>query len=235
VRVEHIGSATLYLGDCRDILPTLPKVDLVLTDPPYGIGYKHSGKSGSNGAKANSEAIFMDNSEFDPRPFLVAPAIMFGGDHFARDLPPGGVFHVWDKECGRTNRFDSFSDAEIFWSSFPCKRRVIRYMWKGLQVENPTLDQKRSHPTQKPVAVMALCAALKPDAQIILDPFMGSGTTGVACVELGKTFIGIEREPKYFDIACKRIALAVDEAKQNLFLPSQEEPVTQSEQRLAFE
>lgn len=138
-----IGRATLYLGDCRDLLPTLPKVDAVVTDPPYGISHKHSGKANGKWAKANSAPIFMDDEAFDPRPYLVAPAIMFGGDHFAARLPDGGVFHVWDKECGRTNRYDSFSDAEIFWTSFSGKRRVIRYMWKGLQVEEPANDQER--------------------------------------------------------------------------------------------
>jgi site-specific DNA-methyltransferase (adenine-specific)/modification methylase len=208
-----IGDCRLILGDCREVLPGLPKHDLLLTDPPYGIGHKHSGKAKGKWDKANSHQIFMDDSEFNPRPFFVAPdVIMFGGDHFARHLPPGGVFHVWDKECGRTNRFDSFSDAEIFWTSFACKRRVIRYMWKGLQVENPTQDQERFHPTQKPVEVMMQIAAMRQRAETVCDPFMGSGTTGVACIRLGKSFTGIERERKYFDIACERIENAYRQA-----------------------
>ncbi len=200
-----IGNATLYLCDCRDILPTLGKVDAVISDPPYGIAHKHSGKANGKWTKANSQPIFMDDKHFDPRPYLVAPAILFGGDHFASLLPAGGIFHVWDKECGRTNRYDSFSDAEIFWSSFAGKRRVIRYMWKGLQVEEPANDQERFHPTQKPVAVMRQLIDMADKPETILDPFMGSGTTGVAAVQMGRKFIGIEREPKYFDIACKRI------------------------------
>jgi site-specific DNA-methyltransferase (adenine-specific)/modification methylase len=211
-----IGNATLYLGDCREILPTLGKVDLVLTDPPYGIGHKHSGKAKGKWDRANSQSIYMDDVDFDPRPYFIAQdVIMFGGDHFARHLPHGGVFHVWDKECGRTNRFDSFSDAEIFWTSFACKRRVIRYMWKGLQVENPMKDQKRFHPTQKPVEVMMQVAAMRPHANTTCDPFMGSGTTGVAAVKLRRQFIGIEREQKYFDIACQRIENA--QRQENLF------------------
>jgi len=203
-RTEQIGRAILHLGDCRDILPTLPKVDAVVTDPPYGIGHKHSGKSSGKWGKANSKPIFMDDVAFDPRPYLVAPAIMFGGDHFADLLPQGGVFHVWDKECGRTNRYDSFSDAEIFWTSFAGKRRVIRYMWKGLQVEEPNIDQVRQHPTQKPVSVMRQLIGMV-SGQMILDPFMGSGSTGVAAMQMGKDFIGCEIDPAYFDIACKRI------------------------------
>jgi site-specific DNA-methyltransferase (adenine-specific)/modification methylase len=84
--------------------------------------------------------------------------------------------------------------------------------------ENMGAKEHREHPTQKPVPVMRWALSFAPKAQTVLDPFMGSGTTGVACVEMDKTFIGIEREPKYFDIACKRIALAVAESKQRLFL-----------------
>ena len=212
----EIGLATLYLGDCADILPTIGKVDAVVTDPPYGIGYKHSGKAKGKWEKANSHAIYMDDKEFDPKPyFLAKKIIMFGADHFARHLPQGGVFHIWDKECGRTNRFDSFSDAEIFWTNFSCKRRVIRYMWKGLQVENPAQDQERFHPTQKPVFVMSQIIEMCRDSNFILDPFMGSGTTGVAAVQMGRKFIGIEREQKYFDVACKRIEMA--QAQERLF------------------
>jgi site-specific DNA-methyltransferase (adenine-specific) len=203
-----IGRATLYLGDCRDILPTLGKVDAVVTDPPYGIGHVHSGKAKGKWGVANRKPIAMDDAPFDPRPFIRGKTIMFGGDHFAPMLPEGGVFHVWDKECGRTGRIDSFSDAEIFWTNFACKRRVIRYMWKGLQVENPAVDGKREHPTQKPVSVMAQLLALVPNAAVVCDPFMGSGTTGVACAQAGRDFIGIEIDPDHFAIACKRIEQA---------------------------
>ncbi len=132
--------------------------------------------------------------------------------------------HVWDKECGRTNRDDSFSDAELFWTSEPGKRRVIRYMWKGLQVEEPLIDQRREHPTQKPVAVMRQCIEMM-SAEIILDPFMGSGTTGVAAVKLGRRFIGIEIEPRYFDIACRRIEEAT--RQPDLFIEPAAKPVQQ--------
>lgn len=219
MRVERIGRATLYLADCREVLPTLGGVDLVCSDPPYGIGYKHSGCAGRRGRwqHGNSKPIAMDDQPFDPRPFLVAPAILFGGDHFAPLLPEGGVFHVWDKECGRTNRYDSFSDAEIFWTSFPGKRRVIRYMWKGFQVEEPRKDQKRWHPTQKPVAVMRELLKMAPNAQTVLDPFMGVGTTALACIEEDRDFIGCEIDPEHFETACRRIREAVGEGAGPLF------------------
>ena len=223
-REEIIGDARLILGDCREILPTLERVDAVVTDPPYGIGHVHSGKTKGKWSVANRAPIFMDDAPFDPAPFLVAPAILFGADHFANTLPSGGVFHVWDKECGRTGRNDSFSDAEIFWTSWACKRRVVRYMWKGLQVEEPHLDGRREHPTQKPVAVMRDLIAVTDGT--ILDPFMGSGTTGVACIKLGRKFIGIEIEPKYFDIACRRIEEAWKQPR--LFEEPRAKPVQES-------
>jgi site-specific DNA-methyltransferase (adenine-specific) len=200
-----IGRATLYNADCRDVLPLLGTIDAVVTDPPYGIGHIHSGKANGKWNVANRSPIFMDDEPFDPRPFIIGKTIMFGADHFAPLLPPGGIFHVWDKECGRTGRFDSFSDAELFWTSWTCKRRVIRYMWKGLQVECPTDEPKREHPTQKPIAVMRQILDMLPDAQSVLDPFMGSGTTGVAAVRMGRDFVGIEKDEKHFFTACKRI------------------------------
>jgi site-specific DNA-methyltransferase (adenine-specific)/modification methylase len=207
-----IGDATLYHGDCLEILPTLDKVDAVVTDPPYGIGYKHSGKAGGKWNVVNSARIVGDGESFNPTPFLHMECVMFGGDHFANTLPTGGIFHYWDKECGRTNRFDSFSDAEVVWTSKPCKRQVMRYMWKGLQVEEPHKDNGRRHPTQKPVAVMEWAVGLTAGA-MILDPYMGSGTTGVACANLGRKFIGIEIEKKYFDIACERIDAAYSQGR----------------------
>jgi len=217
------NGVTLYCADCRDVLPTLGMVDAVVTDPPYGIGHIHSGKSKGKWRVANRAPIFMDDKPFDPTPFIRGKTIMFGADHFAPLLPFGGVFHVWDKECGRTGRFDSFSDAELFWSSFSCKRHVIRYMWKGLQVENPTHEPRRDHPTQKPVAVMIQILKMILSAETILDPFMGSGTTGVACVRLGRKFIGIEIEPKYFDIAVRRIEAAFDETSLLDYAQAQEQ------------
>jgi len=105
---------------------------------------------------------------------------------------------VWDKENGKTD----FADCEIAWASMDMSAKLIRHRWNGmLRVGN----EKRYHPTQKPIAVMEWCLGFIPDAVTVLDPFMGSGTTGVACSRLGRTFIGIEREPKYFDIACERI------------------------------
>lgn len=190
-RVETIGKATLYLGDCREILPTLGKVDAVVTDPPYGIGIA------ANPVRQAHEKMDWDNSV--PPPELIdamvdaAPhAIIWGGNYFA--LPPAQCFLIWDKM--QPHDF-SLAMAEIAWTNIKKPAKMFRLS---------VTSYAKEHPTQKPDALMKWCIGHLPDpAHSILDPFMGSGTTGVAAVQMGRKFIGIEREPKYFDIACKRI------------------------------
>jgi len=205
-----IGNAALYLGDCREILPTLPKVDAVVTDPPYGIGADQGASVGGTDASGRyarrpKQYVGGWDSERPTREdfaSIIAAAsvsVVWGGNYFADVLPNGGRWLFWDK----LNSMPSYSDGEIAWTSIP-----------GVSVKKFTAcnnglasmkDGERHHPTQKPVALMAWCLSFVPKAQTILDPFMGSGTTGVACMNLGRKFIGIEREPKYFDIACRRI------------------------------
>lgn len=200
MRKEVIGNATLYLGDCRDILPTLPKVDAVITDPPYGInkdGQKET--TGGHGGRKAYEFLGWDADR--PEPDLLKElasfakiAVMWGGNYFADCLPPTGKWLVWDKGQ-RINQ----SDGELAWTSLPGALRIITMN----RVEIAT--DGAEHPTQKPVRLMEWTLDQVGRPQTILDPFMGSGTTGVACMNLGRQFIGIEREPKYFDIACRRI------------------------------
>jgi site-specific DNA-methyltransferase (adenine-specific) len=204
-RKEVIGECVLYLGDCREILPLLPKVDAVVTDPPYGISYqKGSGGKGAHSVR-NIEAIQGDAQPFDPTPLLdYEDVILWGANHYASRLPHGRWL-AWDKLAGMAE-FDSFSDVEFAWRKGRGKDRVINHLWKGICKDSEKGGGKeRWHPTQKPIDVMAWCIR-QTDARTIIDPFMGSGTTGVACVKLGRKFIGIEIEPKYFDIACKRIS-----------------------------
>lgn len=202
---EVIGNATLYLGDCRDILPTLDKVDAVVTDPPYGIG-----EARKNHASRDKLAVAKDygKSDWDDEPIgkdlvdLILSkgnkSIIFGGNYF--ELPPTKCWLLWDKENGASD----FADAEMAWTNLDKAVRLIRYMWHGMIRANG--EARGDHPTQKPIGVMKWCISHLPDgSNTILDPFMGSGTTGVAAVQMGRRFIGIEREPKYFDIACKRI------------------------------
>jgi DNA modification methylase len=204
-----IGRATLYLGDCRDILPTLPKVDAVVTDPPYGIGAdssmaKSSGFKGGGmmAAKSHYEATDWDAAPIDAA-FMAEIRqkgkwqIIFGGNYY--DCPPASCWLVWDKEVN-----GHFADAELAWTNIPKAVRLFRHMWNGMLRKGG--EERHGHPTQKPVEVMKWCLDHLPEPNsTILDPFMGSGTTGVAAVQMGRQFIGIEREPKYFDIACKRI------------------------------
>jgi len=200
-----IGNATLYLGDCRKILPTLPKVDAVITDPPYGIG-EAAGKNKSRGKLAVAKDF--GNDAWDDEPIsddlirMVREAgkwaVIFGGNYYA--MPPAKCWLVWDKENGESD----FADCELAWTNLPKAVRRIRYMWNGMLRANG--EARGDHPTQKPIGVMAWAINHVPAPnRILLDPFMGSGTTGVAAMNLQRQFIGIEREPKYFDIACRRI------------------------------
>ena len=213
------GAVRLYLGDCLDVLPTLGGVDACVMDPPYGISYQHSGHgtaaTGRTALRRFTEPIQGDEQPFDPAPFLRWPCLMFGADHYCSRLPPTGAMHVWDKaHSGGPN--DSFSDAELFWTSWRCARVVVRYLWKGV-CQDGEKGVRKFHPSQKPIAVMESCLKMT-TGKTILDPFMGSGTTGVACVRLGRKFIGIERERKYFDIAVKRITAEFDRLR--LFEPA---------------
>lgn len=202
-RTEIIGDATLYLGDCREVLPTLPRVDAVVTDPPYGIGEAAgANQSRSNLASARDYGVDAWDDETADDALAVALsrarwAIVFGGNYY--NLPPSPCWLVWDK----LNTGD-FADCELAWTNLHKAVRRIRYMWNGMLRANG--EPRGDHPTQKPVGVMLwTLQQLPPTVGTVCDPFMGSGTTGVACIKLGLDFIGIEREPKYFDIACRRI------------------------------
>jgi DNA modification methylase len=214
VKVEHLAEGvTLYLGDCREILPTLPKVDAVVSDPPYGIDYdpRRSAASAAGGQRKQMDRVIGDDAEFDPSFLLsVAPkVVLWGANHFAGFLPNAGGWLTWDKrDGGSIFRGFKMSDCELAWCNQGKMVRTISHKWCG-----HLRDSERDlfvHPTQKPTAVMQWSIEQVGDATTILDPFMGSGTTGVAAVKLGRKFIGIEIEPKYFDISCRRIQAALD-------------------------
>lgn len=202
-RREVIGDATLYLGDCLEILPALGKVDAVVTDPPYGIDYDGSHKKYHNGIDRG--ACEWDAKPFDPEPIIALnkPTIMFGGNCFASRLPDARSWIVWVK-ITRQDADIRQSDCEMAWTNCLGRSRVFNHLWIGAYRASES-GIRNAHPTQKPVALMEWCLGFLPASETILDPFMGSGTTGVACMNHGRKFIGIEIEPKYFDIACKRI------------------------------
>ena len=214
-----IGDATLYLGDCRDVLPTLPRADAIVTDPPYGIGFA---AQPTRYQRANG----MEKTEWD----AIAPqaavalalsratnAIIWGGNYFT--LPPSRGWLVWSK----AGNAPSMADLEMAWTSIDMNARSFEKSVKSASLEKNL--QTAAHPTQKPVALMKWSIGFLPDARTICDPFMGSGTTGVACAKLGRKFIGIEIEPKYFDIACRRIDAAY--AEPDMFVSA---PVVQPKQ-----
>ena len=199
-RCEVIGDATLYLGDCLEVLPTLGAVDALVTDPPYGIG-AHNSIGGDNKAAVRRYVNSQWDSITQPKAIETAisiarRAIVFGGNYYA--LPPSKGWLVWDKH-GTAN----FGACELAWSNIDMPIQKIDHMWMGFWRKGN--EERGHHPTQKPLGVMQWCLGFLPDARTILDPFMGSGTTGVACVREGRKFIGVEIDEGYFDIACRRI------------------------------
>ena len=218
----QIGDCRLLLGDCLEIMPLLGKVDAVVTDPPYGIGRDGQKKTtGGNGGRKAYEFKGWDQNRPSDEAFNIirsksAEQIIWGGNYFADMLPAAGRWLVWDKGQ-RINQ----SDCELAYTSQHGALRIFTQNRVALLLEGA------AHPTQKPVEIMRWCLGFLPDAKTILDPFMGSGTTGVACVKLGRKFIGVEIDPDYFEIACKRIRDAY--AQPDMFVaPPEPAPVQQS-------
>lgn len=193
---------TIYHGDNSKVRAALPEIDLVLTDPPYGINYIHGGGGGGKHNRRNTAPIIGDTKPFDPSVWLEYPeVIMFGADHYAQRLPEGRWL-VWDKLDGLES-FDNFSDVEIAWHSHKGASRIFRYMWKGI-CQAGEKDYGRSHPSQKPIALMKWCIEQSKSTGCILDPYLGSGTTLRAAKDLGRKAFGIEIEERYCEIAAKR-------------------------------
>lgn len=222
-RVETIGRATLYLGDAREIVPTLPRVDAVIADPPYGYAYKPSRNGSANSASFRRnfgpEDILIGDTgdmDFDPRPFLAIAdkQIWWGANCYSDKLPNSKAWLTWFKADGNT-KIDQ-GHAELAWTNLRFAIRGINHRWCGM-VRDSERTATNVHPTQKPVAIMKWCIGFMPDADTILDPFMGSGTTGVAAIQMGKAFIGIEREERYFEAACRRIREATGDDAGPLF------------------
>jgi site-specific DNA-methyltransferase (adenine-specific) len=194
MRVERIGNATLYLGDCLEILPTLPKVDAVITDPPYGIGFAGQPTKWQRRAGQTPEA-------WDDAPILNLDVVLaaapvqaiWGGNYYS--LAPSRGWLSWFKPDAPP----SMASVEFAWTNLDRNARQISHSIGATNAE------RVGHPTQKPLAVMRWCIDQVGNPASIVDPFMGSGTTGVAALNLGRRFVGIEIEPRYFDIACERI------------------------------
>jgi DNA modification methylase len=200
------GTVRLYCGDCAEILPHIGKVDAVITDPPYGIGVATRSDGGVGSISSGSK--FYGREQWDKKPpsaetmqLIIDSAeklCVWGGNYF--QLPPGPGWIVWDK----MQRDFSFADAELAWTN---SGRAVRCFSLG---RGELTAEGKVHPTQKPVKLIEFCIEYIRALGTILDPFMGSGTTGVAAVRLGRKFIGIEKEPKYFEIAKRRIMEALE-------------------------
>lgn len=198
------SAVTIYHGDCREIAPHL-SFGLVVTDPPYGIKYRGGGGGNSIHTKGErkSERVKGDDKPFDPSPFLAAsPCVFTGAQWFYDRLPPGGEWFVWDKR-GSYQPVHT-RDFDLIWSNAGRGGRIFRWVWRGLCRETEH-DRKIEHPTQKPEALMRDLILASPE-EVILDPFMGSGTTLRAAKDLGRKAIGIEIEERYCEIAAKRCA-----------------------------
>ncbi len=200
---------SLHLGDSLQILPTLNRaeIDALITDPPYGINYAHGGRSGvlTRESAFVGAKITGDDGPFDPSPWLDFPVVvMFGANHYADRLPPSSRWLVWDKRDGTPS--NDLSDCEMAWTNSPRSARLFSCRWMGM-LKATERGSPRVHPMQKPVGLMAWifdAMDLRP-GMTVLDPYMGSGTTGVAAVRAGLNFIGVEIDPAYFAIAKKRI------------------------------
>jgi len=192
-----IGGCRLILGDCLEVMPLLGNVDAVVTDPPYGIGEDggrfRDRKGGGHRIleKKDWDKVRPSDEIFNAMLAASCPTIIWGGNYFADLLPASKGWLYWDKLMG-----GDFADGELAWTNLD---RALRKF---------TMCNKmggKQHPTQKPVDLMQWCLGFLPGAETILDPFMGSGTTLVACAKLGRKGIGIELDPDYFEIACKRV------------------------------
>jgi DNA modification methylase len=203
-------AVTIYHGDCREILPTLPSADLVLTDPPYGINADSNAASvnGQHGWKFYGHTDW-DNARPDRDTFEIVlaaatNAVVWGGNYFADLLPPSSCWLAWDKG----QRAFSHADFELAWTSLPGAARMV------VVPRAHAVADGKEHPTQKSLSVMRWCIALADDKlpvlpQTIVDPFAGSGTTLRAAKDFGRTVIGIEIEERYCEIAARRCAQEV--------------------------
>ena len=199
-RKEVIGNQTLILGDCLEVMPTLGRFDAVVTDPPYGIGVDGQERRirGKKSDRKGYEFKGWDKDRPDAALRIIASMeaakIIWGGNYFADLFPKGEKWLSWDK-----GQRLSQSDCELAYTNLTGALRVFTLNRVAL------LQDGAQHPTQKPIALMQWCLGFLPDAKTILDPFMGSGTTLVACQRMGRAGTGIELDPDYFDIACRRV------------------------------
>lgn len=207
-------SVTLYLGDCKDLLPM--KADLLLTDPPYGIAYDPN--NGKHENDSIHETVLGDAEHFDAAHLMeYRDVILWGVNNYCDSIPPKiGQWYFWDKIT--KNGLDvRISEAEYAWHKRGTKPRGFRHMWCGHTYRDSERGTVREHPTQKPIALFQWCilTAKLPPGSTVLDPYMGSGTSGIAAMRMDMNFVGIEKDPKHFATAVSRLER---EANQGVLL-----------------
>lgn len=198
-------SVTIYHGDCREILPTIEVPDLVLTDPPYGMAYRHGARKGGVRFGMDEQSIVGDDEPFDPSHLMkYQRLIVWGGNHFADRLPPSKGWLVWDKRDGTPS--NDQSDVELAWTNIFTVARVFSARWSGAHRTGREQAEGRFHVNQKPVALMGWCLRLAGGEGTVLDPYMGSGSTLVAAKEHGRRAIGIELDERHCEVAASRLS-----------------------------
>ena len=240
IRKEIIGDCELYLADCLEVDLNEFNIDAVITDPMYGNKYdctknrsRNTTLKGTVGRENSLDPawFYLNNSEeFNPLPWLgYKKVVLWGGNFFSSRLPSSTCWLVWDKKCHTTS--DNHSDCELAWTNLDGVVRRYFHLWRGLireGRENASNGQKL-HPFQKPRALMRWCidqCKLKPGS-VVLDPYMGSATTGVACIDKGMKFVGVEKEEEVFNTACCRIEEA-HRTKPRLFGSLSQKPEQQA-------
>lgn len=216
LREERIGGQRLILGDCLEVMPALGRFDAVVTDPPYGLGDKLriGGCAKWPLMKSDMVSVSWDDAPADDAVQcavrMADDAVIWGGQYYV--LPPRGGWLIWDKIV----RNFSSGHVEMAWTTLDQPTRAFNYAHGQLASEG------KRHPTQKPLPLMEWCLGFIPKARTILDPFMGSGTTLVACQRLGRMGTGIEIDPDYFEIACRRVEEAT--RQPDLFVAPPDQP-----------
>ena len=212
----------LFCGDCKEIMNLICSVDVVVADPPYGIGEdSYRVASRTKLAKTKDYGPFswdkkLDKSYIDKMLSISKNQVIFGGNYYADWLPASSSWIVWDKLNS-----GNFADCELAWTSHNKAVRKFSYLWNGMIKQKP---EERFHPTQKPLALMLwVIENYTREGDTVLDPTMGSGTTGVACVQLGRNFIGIDNNPVYFGVADQRIKIA--QQQMRIEFPVTSEPL----------
>ncbi len=207
-------AVTIYHGDCREIVPTLGRFDLLLTDPPYGIGMdtdytklkdSDKGVRGYGHLRKKHERIHGDDEPFDPTMWLEYPNVILWGANYFHEKLPKGKWLVWDKRAD--NGHAMFNDGEIAWFGGRSGVSIFDHCWHGFARSSE--NSEHYHPTQKPLALMHWCIGLAGDVQTILDPFAGSCTTARATKDLGRKCVCIEREERYCEIGARRMSQEV--------------------------